>query len=91
MVLKLKLTTIFDWLIYMTTKIGASEFKAKCLNLLETLPEEGLVVTKHGKPIAHILPFNDNDSHLLGMFKDRISINGDIFSTHSHWHAEDVS
>ena len=37
--------------------IKISEFKERCLSLLDTLDPEGLVVTKHGRPLARILPF----------------------------------
>jgi prevent-host-death family protein len=38
--------------------IAASEFKAKCLALLDEVAEtkETLVVTKRGKPIARVIP-----------------------------------
>ena len=41
--------------------IPAGEFKAKCLSLLDQVAETGetLVVTKHGKPVARILPFQE--------------------------------
>ena len=37
--------------------ISASEFKAKCLALLDEVAEKGqpLVVTKRGKPVARVL------------------------------------
>ena len=36
--------------------IGATEFKEQCLALLDQLDAEGLVVTKHGKPVARVIP-----------------------------------
>ena len=36
--------------------IGITEFRHRCLALLEDLPEEGIVVTKHGRPIARVAP-----------------------------------
>ena len=36
--------------------IGITEFRRRCLALLEDLPEEGIVVTKHGRPIARVVP-----------------------------------
>jgi prevent-host-death family protein len=38
--------------------IGAGEFKAKCLALLDEVSETGrhLVVTKRGRPVAEIVP-----------------------------------
>ena len=37
--------------------IGAAKFKEQCLSLLDHLDAEGLIVTKHGKPVARVLPF----------------------------------
>ncbi len=43
--------------------IPIAEFKARCLGLLEDLHVEGgsLVVTKRGRPIAKVLPFQGED------------------------------
>ena len=39
-------------------KINATELKAKCLALLDEVARtsEGLIVLKHGKPIARVIP-----------------------------------
>ncbi len=39
-------------------EITATQFKARCLRLLDEVAESGetLVVTKHGKPVAHVVP-----------------------------------
>ena len=36
--------------------IAASKFKEKCLDILDHLAPGGLVVTKHGKPVARVIP-----------------------------------
>jgi prevent-host-death family protein len=36
--------------------IGITEFRRQCLTLLEDLPEEGIVITKRGRPIARVVP-----------------------------------
>jgi len=48
-------------------EIPASEFKAKCLALLDEVSEtkETLVVTKRGKPVARVMPAEEPSS-LLG-------------------------
>lgn len=40
--------------------ITATEFKAKCLKLLDEVQRTGeeLVVSKHGKPVARVIPQN---------------------------------
>lgn len=42
----------------MQATIGAGEFKAKCLKLLDQVAAERqtLVITKHGKPVAKVVP-----------------------------------
>lgn len=36
--------------------LSVTEFRQQCLSLLEHLPDEGIIVTKRGQPIARILP-----------------------------------
>jgi prevent-host-death family protein len=42
-------------------RYAAAEFKAKCLELMDRVRETGeeLVVTKHGKPVAKLVPFKE--------------------------------
>lgn len=65
----------------------ASEFKEKCLSLFEHLEEEGLIITKHGKPIAQVIPFRENSKNLFGILKGKIQVKGDILSTGVQWNA----
>lgn len=46
------------YICYMPITVAASEFKAKCLKLLDEVAETGetIVVTKRGKPVARIGP-----------------------------------
>lgn len=69
--------------------LSASEFKAKCLQILDRLDREGIVVTKRGKPVARVLPitFVDN-SKLIGSMKNKVIVKGNIFSTGLRWDAE---
>ncbi len=49
--------------------VAASEFKAKCLALLDEVAETGmsLIVTKRGKPVVQLLPLDDSEPpDLLG-------------------------
>lgn len=49
--------------------ISASQFKAKCLAILDEVSKTGLpqVVTKRGKPIAKLVPIEENEPpSLLG-------------------------
>jgi prevent-host-death family protein len=65
----------------MATTIPAGEFKAKCLKLLDEVAEkrETLVITKHGKPVAQVVPIPPQES-LFGSMRGTGEILGDIIS-----------
>ena len=66
----------------MTRHIKASEFKAKCLALMDEVARTGtpLVITKNGKPVAELVPHRSGKKSLRGIFKDKLFITGDIMS-----------
>lgn len=68
--------------IAMSRMIKASEFKAKCLALLDEVERTGenLVITKRGKPVADIVPHKPLKRNLIGALKGRVEILGDIIS-----------
>ncbi len=68
--------------------VGAAEFKEKCLALLDEVGPEGIVVTKHGKPVAKLIPIQAASKDLIGSLKDKIQIKGDILATGIAWDAE---
>jgi prevent-host-death family protein len=72
----------------MPRTIGAAQFKEKCLALIESLGPDGIVITKHGKPVARVLPIESASAELLGSLKGRLKIKGDILSTGQNWDAE---
>jgi prevent-host-death family protein len=59
-----------------------SDFKAHCLQLLDVMAKEGgeLLVTKHGEPLARVLPVRASPGTLRGMLRDRLRARGDIVS-----------
>jgi prevent-host-death family protein len=60
--------------------IPASEFKAKCLRLLEEIAAEGksVTITKRGRPIARVSPVSPTVRPLRGTWKTSVRIRGDI-------------
>lgn len=68
--------------------IGVTEFKQRCLALLDRLGPDGLVITKHGRPVARVIPVDSESSSLIGRFAGQIEIKGDIESTRIAWDAE---
>ena len=74
--------------IHTVKSIPAAKFKAQCLSLLDRVGPEGIVITKHGKPVAKLVPVGVESSALIGRFKGKIRIKGDILSTGLRWDAE---
>ena len=68
--------------------IKISEFKERCLALLERLDPEGLLITKHGKPLARVVPFAQDCASLIGSLKGKVKVNGDIMTTGVKWNAQ---
>lgn len=71
----------------MQTSIGAAKFKEQCLALLDRLPPEGIVITKHGKKLARLVPYREENGDLIGSLRDKIQIYGDLTSTGVDWEA----
>jgi prevent-host-death family protein len=65
----------------MQSTIAAGEFKSKCLKLLDQVCEQRqtLVITKHGKPVAHLIPPPAEET-LFGSMKGSVLYMGDIIS-----------
>jgi prevent-host-death family protein len=69
-------------------QLNASKFKERCLSLLDHLDPDGIVITKHGKPVARLIPIESGCSGLIGSMKDKVKITGDVFSTGIDWNAQ---
>jgi antitoxin (DNA-binding transcriptional repressor) of toxin-antitoxin stability system len=69
-------------------QISASKFKAQCLSLLDRLDPEGIVVTKHGKAIARVIPADSGCAALIGSMKGKVKVTGAVLSTGIGWNAE---
>ena len=69
-------------------QVNASKFKEQCLAILDNLKPEGIVITKHGKPVARLIPAESDCAGLIGSLKGRLKIKGDILSTGARWDAE---
>jgi prevent-host-death family protein len=63
--------------------IQASEFKAKCLALMDHVARTGetLTITKNGKPVAELRPHRPpRAKSLIGLNKGQVEIAGDVVS-----------
>ena len=60
--------------------ITASEFRAKCLALMDEVADTGeeIVITKRGVPVARLEPYRKRPASLYGKYKGQIKIRGDI-------------
>lgn len=69
-------------------RIAAAKFKEQCLAILDDVEPEGLVITKHGKPVAKLFPVRSEPAALIGAMRGRIKVTGDILATGARWDAE---
>ncbi len=62
--------------------IPAGQFKATCLQLMDSVLEKGVsyTITKHGKPVAQLVPVQAPVKSLNGLFAGQGEILGDIIS-----------
>lgn len=70
--------------------IQAGEFKAKCLQLMDDVNEKHIVITitKHGKPVAKLVPIDTTPISSFGCLKGTVTIKGDIIAPiDSEWDA----
>jgi prevent-host-death family protein len=75
----------------MSNVIKASEFKAKCLAIMDEVERTGqsVVITKKGKPVAELVPHRERKKNARGILKDCLFITGDIISPIDvEWEAE---
>jgi prevent-host-death family protein len=69
-------------------QLSASKFKEQCLALLDSVDQEGIVVTKRGKPVAKLIPFGTDSADLIGSLRGKLRIKGEILYTGIRWDAE---
>ena len=62
--------------------VQATKFKAQCLAMLDNVANthETLIITKHGKPVAKILPFDSEKDLSATPLKGLATFVGDIIS-----------
>jgi prevent-host-death family protein len=69
-------------------QVSAAKFKEQCLALIDQVDQDGIVITKRGKPVAKLIPVGADSANLIGSLKGKIKIKGDILSTGVRWDAE---
>jgi len=69
--------------------MNATEFKARCLEVLDHLEPRGLVITKRGRAVARLIPERAlENEQFVGSMKGQIKVHGDLFSTGERWDAQ---
>ena len=74
-----------------TRVIKASEFKARCLKLMDEVAEYGgeIIITKNGHPTARLVAYREKPNTLFGIDRGKLEILGDIVSPIDvEWEAE---
>jgi len=58
----------------------ASEFKAKCLKLMDEVNETGeeVIITKNGKPVSVLKAYRETPKTLFGRMKEKIHCKDDL-------------
>ena len=69
-------------------QIPAAKFKEQCLSLLDRVGPEGIVITKRGRPVAKLIPIRTESANLIGLFKGKLKVKGNILSTGLRWDAQ---
>jgi prevent-host-death family protein len=69
-------------------RMGAAQFKQECLSVLDRLSPEGIIITKHGRPVAKLIPLGTDSASMVGCLKGKLKIRGDVLSTGLRWHAQ---
>jgi prevent-host-death family protein len=63
-------------------KIAAGSFKAKCLALMDEVQakRETVVITKHGKPVAKLVPVTNEADEIYNFLAGKGTVAGDVVS-----------
>jgi prevent-host-death family protein len=61
-------------------QMPAGEFKAQCLAVMDHVSRSGepVLITKHGKPVAKLVPAEKQADDLFGYMAGKVKIVGDI-------------
>ena len=61
--------------------------RTRCAFFLDSVDQDGIVITKRGKPVARLLPIERAPASLIGALASKIAIQGDLESTGVKWKA----
>ena len=63
-------------------KMAAGSFKTNCLAVMDEVQakHETVVITKHGKPVAKLVPINTETDEIYNFLKGKGAVTGDVVS-----------
>jgi prevent-host-death family protein len=63
-------------------KIAAGSFKTNCLAIMDEVQSthETVVITKHGKPVAKLVPVNPESDEIYNFLAGKGAVAGDVVS-----------
>jgi prevent-host-death family protein len=63
-------------------KMAAGSFKTNCLAVMDEVraKRETVIITKHGKPVAKLVPVEDETEEIYGFLAGKGSAKGDVVS-----------
>jgi prevent-host-death family protein len=63
-------------------KMAAGSFKTNCLAVMDEVQakHETVVITKHGKPVAKLVPINTETDEIYNFIKGKGAVTGDVVS-----------
>ena len=63
-------------------ELPATEFKAKCLAYLDQVAQTraSTTLTKHGRPVARLVPMDEVEPILFGRLAGTVQIRGDLIA-----------
>ncbi len=63
-------------------KMAAGSFKTKCLAVMDEVQakHETVVITKHGKPVAMLVPVDTAKDEIFDFLKGKGAVTGDVVS-----------
>lgn len=74
-------------------QVGATFLSERCLEMLDNLDDEGLVLTKNGAPYANVVRLaqdeaaGHNKPHFYGALKGKLKVTGDTDAPAHSWDA----
>lgn len=74
------------------TVVSAAEFKTHCLQLMDQVRQERseVIVTKYGRPVAKLVPYEEEPVSPFGWLQGTVTIHGDIIGpTGEVWEADE--